>query len=56
MIVNYYHYNALCVNDLFSDAKSWEYGLKYVGGGDGARDGAEMRDAFAEVLGHEVAG
>lgn len=20
MIVNYYHYNALCVNDLFSDA------------------------------------
>ena len=40
----------------FADAKSWEYGLKYVGGGDGARDGAEMRDAFAEVLGHEVAG
>ena len=54
MIVNYYHYNALCVNDLFSDAKAREDGLEDFWGGDGAGDGGEVVEGFAEELGGEV--
>lgn len=55
MTVNYYHCNSLCVNKLFSDAEAGEDGLEDFGGGDGAGDGAEVVDDFAEVLGDEVA-
>ncbi len=42
-------------NRLFSDAEAGEDGLEDFGGGDGAGDGAEVVDDFAEVLGDEVA-
>lgn len=40
---------------LLSDAEAGEDGLEDFGGGDGAGDGAEVVDDFAEVLGDEVA-
>lgn len=40
----------------FTDAEFLEDGLEEVGGGDGAGDGGEVVDGFAEVLGDEVAG
>lgn len=56
MTVNYYHYNPLCINELFADAEAGEDGGEDFGGGDGTGDGTEMVDGFAEVLGDEVAG
>lgn len=38
-----------------ADAKVLKYRCKYIGGGDGAGDGTEVMDGFAEVLGYEVA-
>lgn len=43
-------------NRLLADAEFLEDGLEEVGGGDGAGDGGEVVDGFAEVLGDEVAG
>ena len=54
-------FNSLCHlspngdNHLFSDAEVLEDGGEEVGGGDGAGDGGEVVDGFAEVLGNEVA-
>lgn len=39
----------------FADAEVLEDGGEEVGGGDGAGDGGEVVDGFAEVLGDEVA-
>lgn len=41
---------------LFSNTKAGEDGGEDFRGGYGARDGAQGRDAVAEVLGNEVAG
>ena len=40
----------------FADAEVGEDGLEDFGGGDGAGDGGEVVDGFAEVLGDEVGG
>ena len=51
--------NALCINvlqALFADAEMLEDVLKDGVGGDFAYDVGEVVDAFAEVLGDEVAG
>ena len=50
MIVNYYHYNALCANELFADAEAGEDGCQDFWGGDLAGDFAEVVECFAEVL------
>ena len=55
MTVNYRHCISLCINELFTDAEVLEDGGEEVGGGDGAGDGGEVVDGFAEVLGDEVA-
>ena len=41
---------------LFADAEAGEDGVEEVGGGDGAGDGAEVVEGFADVLGYEVGG
>lgn len=41
---------------LLSDAETGEDGCEDFRGGDGAGDGGEMVEGFAEVLGYEVGG
>lgn len=40
----------------FSDAEAGEDGCEDFRGGDGAGDGGEVVEGFAEVLGYEVGG
>ena len=47
----------MCNNpELLSDAETGEDGCEDFRGGDGAGDGGEMVEGFAEVLGYEVGG
>lgn len=56
MTVNYRHCISLCINELFTDAEAGEDGCDDFRRGDGAGDGGEVVEGFAEVLGYEVGG
>ena len=56
MTVNCCYCISLCINELFTDAKAREDGLEDFWGGDGAGDGGEVVEGFAEELGGEVGG